>query len=572
MKKVLSLLLTACLFAALSLPAEAADSVKVTVVKTGVKADSVFNCQGYGSLVAAGETDKDGAVVSRPQAALLDKEGRLVFPYRETYNQFYYEDGVVSLTSNSSYTIAADLLVVQDGLGETDLSLYYYDINGNKLFSFIDTESTEGETAVGTSYLGGPMEDGLVLVMERSYAFSDGSSEGDNSSEQWSAYVVDKTGQPVLELPADFSTVIASGAGGIDTKKSLDPFGEGLAAFFANTYEGEDFTSQPMGYMNAKGETVLDLSGRGYTNTGAFQDGLAWVIDGNGKVGFIDKSGQEVIACAYSSGYPFCDGIAAVEKNGKWGCIDKENHVVVPFVYGDSYGSMSEDLVPMGKNGKYGLVDRQNNIVLPMEYDDVSTFEGGVAYAIKDGYVYIVTKQAPRPTVGGFDDVFEGEYYAEPVKWAVENKITAGETDTTFAPGKTCTRGQIVTFLWRANGEPEPASAANPFTDVKAGDYYYKAMLWAKEKGITSGTDDTHFSPNAACSRAQAVTFLWRANGEPAGTGSTFGDVKDGEYYTEAVKWATGEGITSGDTSTTFAPNKNCTRGQIVTFLYRDKA
>ena len=97
-------------------------------------------------------------------------------------------------------------------------------------------------------------------------------------------------------------------------------------------------------------------------------------------------------------------------------------------------------------------------------------------------------------------------------------------------------------------------------------------MLWAKEKGITSGTDDTHFSPNAACSRAQAVTFLWRANGEPAGTGSTFGDVKDGEYYTEAVKWATGEGITAGDTSATFAPNKNCTRGQIVTFLYRDKA
>ncbi len=176
-----------------------------------------------------------------------------------------------------------------------------------------------------------------------------------------------------------------------------------------------------------------------------------------------------------------------------------------------------------------------------------------------------------KPPVGNFTDVPAGEYYAEPVKWAVENKITQGETSTTFAPNKTCTRGQIVTFLWRANGEPEPASTANPFVDVKSGEYYYKAMLWAKEKGITSGIDDTHFAPDAACNRAQAVTFLWRANNEPASSGGSFSDVKNGEYYTDAVKWAVQNGITNGETSTTFAPNKTCTRGQIVTFLYRDK-
>lgn len=171
-----------------------------------------------------------------------------------------------------------------------------------------------------------------------------------------------------------------------------------------------------------------------------------------------------------------------------------------------------------------------------------------------------------------FTDVESGAFYEDAVKWAVENKITQGETDTTFAPNKTCTRGQIVTFLWRANGSPEPSSTANPFVDVKSGEYYYKAMLWAKEKGITSGTDATHFSPNAACNRAQAVTFLWRANNKPAGSGSSFGDVPSGEYYAEAVKWANGAGVTSGETSTTFAPDKSCTRGQIVTFLYRDKA
>ena len=171
-----------------------------------------------------------------------------------------------------------------------------------------------------------------------------------------------------------------------------------------------------------------------------------------------------------------------------------------------------------------------------------------------------------------FTDVESGAFYEDAVKWAVENKITQGETDTTFAPNKTCTRGQIVTFLWRANGSPEPSSTANPFVDVKSGEYYYKAMLWAKEKGITSGTDATHFSPNAACNRAQAVTFLWRANNQPAGGNSSFGDVKEGEYYTEAVKWAVAFGITQGETDTTFAPGKSCTRGQIVTFLYRDKA
>lgn len=175
----------------------------------------------------------------------------------------------------------------------------------------------------------------------------------------------------------------------------------------------------------------------------------------------------------------------------------------------------------------------------------------------------------PSTPSSGFTDVPDGEYYAAAVKWAVEKKITQGMTDTTFAPNDPCTRGQIVTFLWRANGSPEPASTVNPFRDVKAGDYYYKAVLWAKEKGITSGTDDTHFSPNDPCSRAQAVTFLWRANNKPTGSGSSFTDVPSGEYYTEAVNWAVQNGITTGDTSTTFAPGNICTRGQIVTFLYR---
>lgn len=169
-----------------------------------------------------------------------------------------------------------------------------------------------------------------------------------------------------------------------------------------------------------------------------------------------------------------------------------------------------------------------------------------------------------------FVDVKDSEFYTTPVIWAVENGITNGTSATTFGPNDPCTRGQIVTFLWRAAGSPEPTSSRNPFKDVKSSDYYYKAVLWAVEKGITNGVSATEFAPNATCTRGQVVTFLWRAKGKPSVSGTNpFTDVKAGEYYTEAVVWAVKNGITTGMSATTFAPNNNCTRGQIVTFLYR---
>ena len=172
-----------------------------------------------------------------------------------------------------------------------------------------------------------------------------------------------------------------------------------------------------------------------------------------------------------------------------------------------------------------------------------------------------------------FTDVKLIEYYANAVNWAVANNITNGTSATTFSPEATCTRGQIVTFLWRAAGEPAPAGAANPFTDVKENAYYYKAVLWAVENGITSGTSKTTFSPDEGCTRGQVATFLWRYEGMPSHTvGNPFTDVKVGAYYYEAVLWAVENGITNGTSATTFAPNDTCTRGQIVTFLYRDIA
>lgn len=172
-----------------------------------------------------------------------------------------------------------------------------------------------------------------------------------------------------------------------------------------------------------------------------------------------------------------------------------------------------------------------------------------------------------------FTDVPADAYYADAVKWAVAQGITSGTTATTFAPNSGCTRGQVVTFLWRANGEPEPASTVNPFTDVSADAYNYKAILWAYENGITGGTTATTFAPNATCTRAQIVTFLYRADGAQAvAGGNAFADVSADAYYADAVNWAVAEGITGGTTATTFEPNATCTRAQVVTFLYRHMA
>lgn len=169
-----------------------------------------------------------------------------------------------------------------------------------------------------------------------------------------------------------------------------------------------------------------------------------------------------------------------------------------------------------------------------------------------------------------FTDVADKAYYRDAVAWAVENGITKGTTATTFSPNATCTRAQAVTFLWRAAGSPEPKTSTMPFTDVNAGSYYYDAVLWAVENGITKGTSDTTFSPNMTCSRAQIVAFLWRSEKSPAaGTVNPFADVKSDAYYADAVLWAVKEDVTKGTTSTTFSPNADCTRAQIVTFLYR---
>lgn len=169
-----------------------------------------------------------------------------------------------------------------------------------------------------------------------------------------------------------------------------------------------------------------------------------------------------------------------------------------------------------------------------------------------------------------FRDVDKDAYYAAAVEWAVAEQITNGMTADTFAPEAACTRGQIVTFLWRAAGKPMPDGMDNPFVDIKQDDYYYVAVLWATELGITTGTSETTFSPADGCTRGQVVTFLWRYAAASASDGDNpFTDVLPTAYYAPAVLWAVQNEITNGTTPTTFSPDQTCTRAQIVTFLYR---
>lgn len=186
--------------------------------------------------------------------------------------------------------------------------------------------------------------------------------------------------------------------------------------------------------------------------------------------------------------------------------------------------------------------------------------------------IFVEAGEENLPVALPFTDINMGDYFYDAVSWAVENGITTGTSVDTFSPHISCTRGQMMTFLWRSVGSPIPSGTQNPFVDLSPDAYYYQAVLWAVENDITNGTSDITFSPNEEVTRAQTVTFLWRVAGSPEASGRVFDDIAADDWYRDAVVWAVQEGITSGISATEFGPNDNCTRAQIVTFLYRNQA
>ena len=237
-------------------------------------------------------------------------------------------------------------------------------------------------------------------------------------------------------------------------------------------------------------------------------------------------------------------------------------------IWGTDRGTMDVSYTAYSSTGR--VLKQQHYDNLPLT--DGCLYESSIEPSSSTSVDFTLDGDAPENNFR-FTDVPESAYFYEPVLWAVESGITSGTSATKFSPYEGCTRGQVVTFLWRAAGCPEPESSYNPFSDVPSNAYYHDAVLWAAEESITTGTSRTRFEPNATVTRAQTVTFLWRWAGSPeSGSAGSFRDVPYRAYYADAVAWAVEYGITNGTAPGLFSPAQTCTRAQIVTFLYRDLA
>lgn len=285
--------------------------------------------------------------------------------------------------------------------------------------------------------------------------------------------------------------------------------------------------------------------------TFTMQDGSVTVTANWSRDGGSSSSGRDDSDPSYAVGIPDKTengSVSVSPKNASQG--DRVTVTVKP-----DEGYELDSLKVLDKNGKeLALTDKG---------------DGRFTFIMPAGRVEVKATFTEEVKISPFRDVPTDAYYYEAVKWAQKKGITGGIGDGLFGPNQPCTRAQIVTFLWRAAGSPEPEGTAAGMTDVAAGSYYEKAVAWAIENGITTGAADGRFAPDATCTRAQGMTFLFRASKASADGAPAFSDVAADAYYAEAVKWATDNGITNGTTSSTFSPGSGCTRAQIVTFLWR---
>ena len=541
-KKLLSILLIcSMLLASLPLTVFAAESgsdtplvTSVTYQQTEVKAETVANEDGYGSLRIAEEYDDDFNVTF-PQTALIDAAGSFLFPYKETWLRYTCRDGVVSLISPggtyTNYMTGTYEDIRPDMPG-------FYSLDGKPLFNSKYRNAT-------------PMGDGYAFVLEEKEDYG------------YNAYLINKAGQQVYSFPEEYGMTSWFGYGdiweeGFSMMKTCGFPSEGLIGTGSLSDEYDYASFEFTGYLDMTGKLVLN--GNGYADGYPFHEGLAKVKSTNGLYGFIDKTGAEVIPCQFDNAVEFCNGYCPALKDGKWGYINAKGETVIPFEYEFAYGA-GDGLFVVGKDGFGGAVNKNGDVVVPFVYDDISSCNKGVIYAVKDGKIVIIKPQAELTVA--FSDVSNADYFYDAVLWAVENGITLGTSTTTFSPDNSCSRGQAMTFLWRANGCPEPKGLTSSFSDVKADDYFYKAVLWAVENGITSGTSTTTFSPNDPCSNAHILTFIYRAVGEPGKSEAP------ATWYSDAVNWAESSDMISGTFTGTFSTTSNCCRANMVEYLYR---
>ena len=495
-----------------------------------------------GATLAIGETFKPGTAYT--VKITLEAKNSNVFTADSTYNKIEGKDAKL-VTAVTGYTDSVILTYTFDATDGTYVptkpAITTVALPDGKVGdAYSQTLAATGTNPITWSIEAGTLPDGLTLV-------------GDTIK-----------GTP--SKAGDFKfTVKATNSGGSDTKELTIKVANAEAAKYHNVTLTDAGTGATGAGSHAAGTTVNIYAGTksGYTFNGWTSDDVTVLSASSKNASFVmpDKDVTVKANWVYngggssSGGYTYYTIKATAGVNGS---ISPTGNV--------SVREGSDQTFTITPNKGYAvakvLIDSKN-VGAVKSY----TFEN-----VKKNHTIEVVfmKASGNPQTGVFVDVPEGSYYEEAVNWAVEKGITTGTDATHFSPNGICTRAQAVTFLWRAAGSPAAKSAVMPFTDVKAGSYYYDAVLWAVENGITKGTSDTMFSPDATCSRAQIVTFLWRSQKSPAaGTANPFTDVKASAYYADAVLWAVKEDVTKGTTNTTFSPDANCTRAQIVTFIWR---
>ena len=377
----------------------------------------------------------------------------------------------------------------------------------------------------------------------------------------------------VADVSSENADVTISGGQFAGTKAAIVKSSTSKATIAVS---GGKFSSDPSVYVVGNGNTNIvkrDGSEGAYTYTVLAKSGLTsgvYLTNPSGALAsnyYVSSTANGVWTVSYSA--PYSGGSSSYDPTYSVSTPSKTEHgtvtvspknaskgdTVTVTVKPDS-GYVLETLTVTDKNGnELTLKDKGN---------------GKYTFTMPAGKVEVkATFMEDNSMLNFFYDVPNNAYFYEAVKWAVENGITTGVGNDLFAPEQPCTRAQIVTFLWRAAGSPEPKGAASGMTDVVSGSYYEKAVAWAIENGITTGTTTSTFSPDATCTRAQAVTFLARALKAKAASAAEFSDVPTGSYFADAVAWAAANGVTEGIGGGLFGSDNDCTRGQIVTFLYR---
>ena len=403
-KKWLAAVLCLCLVAgllpctALAADGESSSSWKVTTKETDITADNVVNYDGYGSLKKFNGDDDT-------QIALIDSSGNFRFPYQSDMYEdqhglnFYVSDGIVSLTTETLY--------IYDVYSTPTPK--YFDLDGNIAIDLEERVEQVDWQKITTQYFGNPMMDGYTVIMDFvTHSGGHGSSSGAEN-----ARIIDKTGKVTYKLPDGY---LCLGQYGAPEEHILDWCGEGLFAFYER--EEPDYSIVREGYMDPYGKTVIEFKECPYDTLFPFHQGLAAVLNKEGKYGFIDKNGTEVIPCQYQAIY-YEGGLIAAQKDGKWGFIDSTGNEVIPFKYDEAFPG-PEGLLSVKKDGKYGLIDTSDKVAVDFIYDDISTYNKGVAYAVKDGKVSIITGEGPSLSDRGIYTIgFDTRGRASTANWSV---------------------------------------------------------------------------------------------------------------------------------------------------------